>query len=129
VSFGADIVVHSATKWLGGHGTTVGGVVVDSGRFDWAKAGARFPHLTQTNDGPMAFSFAKNFGNVAFAMALRIEIIMEVGSVLNPFAAQQILLGMETLSLRCDRIAANALQIAHFLADHGQIKWINYPGK
>ena len=77
----------------------------------------------------MAFSFAKNFGNVAFAMALRIEIIMEVGSVLNPFAAQQILLGMETLSLRCDRIAANALQIAHFLADHNQIKWINYPGK
>ncbi|KAJ3962688.1 hypothetical protein N0V92_000582 [Colletotrichum tropicale] len=128
VSFGADIVVHSATKWLGGHGTTVGGVIVDSGRFDWTKAGARFPHLTQTSDGPMAFSFAGNFGNVAFAMALRIEVVMEVGSVLNPFAAQQILLGMETLSLRCDRIAANALQIARFLAEHDRTKWISYPG-
>ncbi|KAI8281165.1 Homocysteine synthase [Colletotrichum sp. SAR11_57] len=129
VSFGADIVVHSATKWLGGHGTTVGGVIVDSGRFDWTKAGARFPHLTQTSDGPMAFSFAGNFGNVAFAMGLRIEVVMEVGSVLNPFAAQQILLGMETLSLRCDRIAANALQIARFLAEHDRTKWISYPGE
>jgi O-acetylhomoserine/O-acetylserine sulfhydrylase len=79
----------------------------------------------------VAFSFAKNFGIVAFAMALRIEIIMEVGSVLNLFAAQQILLGMETLSLRCDRIAANALsiQIAHFLADQDKIKWIDYPSQ
>ncbi|KAK2038749.1 O-acetylhomoserine/O-acetylserine sulfhydrylase [Colletotrichum somersetense] len=128
VAFGADIVVHSATKWLGGHGTTVGGVIVDSGRFDWQKAGARFPHLTQTSDGPMAFSFAGNFGSVAFAMALRIEVVMEVGSVLNPFAAQQILLGMETLSLRCDRIAANALRIASFLAEHDRTQWISYPG-
>lgn len=77
----------------------------------------------------MGFSFASNFENVAFAMALRIEVVMEVGSVLNPFAAQQILLGMETLSLRCDRIAANALQIAQFLANHDRINWISYPGK
>ncbi|KAJ4337892.1 hypothetical protein N0V95_008206 [Ascochyta clinopodiicola] len=129
VSSSSDIIVHSATKWLGGHGTTVGGVVVDSGRFDWKKAGARFPHLTQKSDGSMAFSFANNFGNVAFAMTLRIQVVMEVGSVLNPFAAQQFLLGVETLSLRCDRIAANALLIAHFLADHDQIDWISYPGK
>lgn len=129
ISFGADIVVHSATKWLGGHGTTVGGVIVDSGCFDWNKAGDRFPHLTQLSDGPMPFSFAANFGRVAFAMALRLEVVMEVGSVLNPFAAQQILLGMETLSLRCDRIASNALKIATFISKHPQTKWISYPGE
>lgn len=129
MSFGADIVIHSATKWIGGHGTTVGGVIVDSGRFDWTKSGSRFPQLTQKSDGPMPFSFAENFGPVAFAMALRIEVVMEVGSVMNPFAAQQILLGVETLSLRCDRIAANALRIAQYLAGHGRTKWISYPGE
>ena len=87
LSFGAEIVVHSATKRLGGHGTTVGGVVVDSGYYDGKKADARFPQLTQTSDGTMAFSFARNFGNLSFAMALRIEVVMEVGDVLNPFAA------------------------------------------
>lgn len=129
IEHGADIVVHSATKWLGGHGTTLGGVIVDSGRFDWLGASDKFPHLTQTNaENPMEFSFARNFGNVAFAIALRVEIVMEIGAVLNPFAAQQILLGMETLSLRCDRIAANALQAAEFLAQNPRTQWISYPG-
>ena len=128
IEHGADIVVHSATKWLGGHGTTVGGIIVDSGRFDWSKAKDRFPHLNQSTNGPMDFSYANNFGNFAFAMALRIEVVMEVGSVMNPFAAQQILLGIETLSLRCDRIAANALQTAQFLAQHPRIAWVSYPG-
>ncbi|KAJ6134166.1 Cys/Met metabolism PLP-dependent enzyme-domain-containing protein [Penicillium sp. IBT 18751x] len=115
IEHGADIVVHSATKWLGGHGTTVGGVIVDSGRFDWV-------------GGPMAFSYWSNFGSVAFAMALRIEVVMEVGSVMNPFAAQQILLGIETLTLRCDRIASNALAIAQFMSSHSLVDWIDYPG-
>ncbi|KAK2616583.1 hypothetical protein QQS21_000406 [Conoideocrella luteorostrata] len=128
IEHGADIAVHSATKWLGGHGTTVGGVIVDAGRFDWMKAAAKFPHLTAKSDGPLEFSYASAFGNIAFAIALRIEVVMEVGSVMNPFAAQQILLGIETLSLRCDRIAFNALRVAEFLAQHPRIDWINYPG-
>lgn len=90
--------MHSATKWLGGHGTTVGGVIVDSGRFSWTKAASRFPHLNKKSDGPLDFSYASAFGNIAFAIALRIEVVMEVGSVMTPFAAHQILLGIETLS-------------------------------
>ncbi|KAJ4144931.1 hypothetical protein LMH87_003798 [Akanthomyces muscarius] len=128
IEYGADIAVHSATKWLGGHGTTVGGVIVDSGRFDWTKAASKFPHLNKKSDGPLDFSYASAFGNIAFAVALRIEVVMEVGSVMNPFAAQQILLGIETLSLRCDRIASNALQVANFLSNHSRIEWICYPG-
>ncbi|KAL6229012.1 hypothetical protein BDW75DRAFT_246117 [Aspergillus navahoensis] len=127
IEHGADIVIHSATKWLGGHGTTVGGVIVDSGRFDWTASG-RFPHLTKKSDGPMDFSYATAFGNCAFALALRIEVVMEVGGVMNPFAAHQILLGIETLSLRCERIASNALQIAQFLSDHPLVSWVSYPG-
>ncbi|KAL5041784.1 hypothetical protein BDW71DRAFT_217426 [Aspergillus fruticulosus] len=127
IEHGVDIVIHSATKWLGGHGTTVGGVIVDSGRFDWT-ASDRFPHLTKKSDGPMDFSYASAFGNCAFALALRIEVIMEVGGVMNPFAAHQILLGIETLSLRCERIASNALQIAQFLSDHPLVNWVSYPG-
>lgn len=129
IEHGADIVVHSATKWLGGHGTTVGGIVVDSGNFDWSKSGDKFRHLNKSGDGPMDFSYASAFGNVAFALALRIEVVMEVGSVLNPFAAQQILLGLETLSLRCDRIASNTLHVAEFLDQHARIAWVSYPGK
>ncbi|KAE8327324.1 homocysteine synthase [Aspergillus sergii] len=128
IEHGVDIVVHSATKWLGGHGTTVGGIIVDSGKFDWANTGDKFPHLTRKSEGPMGFSYASNFGNIAFAIALRIEVVMEVGSVMNPFAAQQILLGIETLSLRCDRIAANALRAAEFLEKHPRIQWVSYPG-
>ncbi|KAK3935957.1 Cys/Met metabolism PLP-dependent enzyme-domain-containing protein [Diplogelasinospora grovesii] len=114
---GADVVVHSATKWIGGHGTTVGGVVVDSGTFDWAAHPKRFPHIAAAGDELMGFSYAKLFGN-AFAMALRIDVVMEVGGVLNPFAAQQLILGLETLSLRCERIARNSMQLAQFLESH-----------
>ncbi|KAH8660705.1 Cys/Met metabolism PLP-dependent enzyme-domain-containing protein [Tricladium varicosporioides] len=127
IDHGADIVVHSATKWMGGHGTTVGGVVIDSGRFDWGANSDRFPHLTEET-GPMKFSYWKIFGKTAFAMALRINVVMEVGSVLNPFAAQQLLLGMETLSLRCERIASNTLALARYLESHPRISWVNYPG-
>nr|POE75173.1 homocysteine synthase [Quercus suber]POE94747.1 homocysteine synthase [Quercus suber] len=128
IDHGADIVVHSATKWLGGHGTTIGGVVVDSGRFDWGKATDKFSHLADAGNEDERFSYVKVFGNFAFAMALRIQVVFEVGSVLNPFAAQQILLGVETLSLRCDRIAANTLHTAEFLSRHPRVGWISYPG-
>lgn len=129
IEHGADIVVHSATKWLGGHGTTIGGAVVDSGRFEWAKALKKFPHLGTAGNDDERFSYATAFGNFAFAMALRIQVVFEVGSILSPLAAQQILIGVETLSLRCDRIAANALKIAQFLESHSHVAWISYPGE
>ncbi|KAI1858897.1 uncharacterized protein JN550_012356 [Neoarthrinium moseri] len=127
IDFGADIVLHSATKWMGGHGTVVGGVIVDCGTFDWGKAGERFPRLMK-KDGPMNFSYWKAFGNIAFAMALRLDILMEVGSILAPASAQQLLIGMETLSLRCERHATNTLEVARFLQAHPRIAWVNYPG-
>ncbi|KAG8628407.1 hypothetical protein KVT40_004280 [Elsinoe batatas] len=125
--FGADIILHSATKWMGGHGTTMGGVIIDCGTFDWGKAGAKFPRL-MNKDGPMSFSYWKAFGNVAFAMAVRLDILMEVGSILSPTAAQQLLIGMETLSLRCERHATNTLAVARFLESHPRIAWVQYPG-
>ncbi|KAL3417254.1 O-acetylhomoserine (thiol)-lyase [Phlyctema vagabunda] len=124
---GADIIIHSATKWMGGHGTTIGGVTIDCGTFDWGKSAARFPQFTK-EDGPLSYSYWKVFGNVAFAIALRINISMEVGSILSPFAAQQLLIGMETLSLRCERHATNTMAVARFLQKHPRVAWINYPG-
>ncbi|EGX94784.1 O-acetylhomoserine/O-acetylserine sulfhydrylase [Cordyceps militaris CM01] len=129
IDYGADIVIHSATKWLGGHGTTVGGVVVDSGRFDWSKTGGKFPVLTHPAGSTVEVSYATAYGNCAFALAVRIEGVMKVGGVMNPFAAQQILLGIETLSLRCERIGANALRVATYLSSSPKIEWVSYPGK
>ncbi|KAI1818681.1 O-acetylhomoserine/O-acetylserine sulfhydrylase [Poronia punctata] len=126
--FGANIIVHSATKWIGGHGTTVGGVVVDAGNFDWAAYPDRFPHIGKPSGDVMGFCYAKAFGNAAFAMALRIDVVMESGGVLNPFAAQQLILGLETLSLRCERIANNSLRLARYLESHERIAWVLYPG-
>ncbi|KAL4760673.1 pyridoxal phosphate-dependent transferase [Aspergillus foveolatus] len=126
IEHAVDIVIHPATKWLSGHGTTVGGVIVDSGRFDCTASG-RFPHLTKNSDGLMEFPYASAFGNCTFALALRIEVVMEVGGVMNPFAAHQILLGIETLSMRCERIASNALQIARFLSGPPLVSWVSYP--
>lgn len=128
IDFGADIILHSATKWMGGHGTTVGGVIIDCGTFDWGEAGDRFPRMIK-KDGPMSFSYWKAFGNIAFAMAMRIDILMEVGSILSPLSAQQLLIGMETLSLRCERHATNTMAVARFLESHPRIAWVNYPGR
>ncbi|KAF6838322.1 o-acetylhomoserine -lyase [Colletotrichum plurivorum] len=127
IDFGADIILHSATKWMGGHGTTVGGVIIDCGTFDWGKAGDRFPRMIK-KEGPMSFSYWKAFGNITFAMAMRIDILMEVGSTLAPASAQQLLIGMETLSLRCERHAKNTIEVARFLEAHPRIAWVNYPG-
>ncbi|KAI1281079.1 O-acetylhomoserine/O-acetylserine sulfhydrylase [Xylaria sp. FL0933] len=125
---GADIIVHSATKWIGGHGTTVGGVVVDAGTFDWMSYPDRFPFLAKPRGDVMGFCYAKAFGTAAFAMALRIDVVMESGGVMNPFAAHQLLLGLETLALRCDKIASNSLRLARFLESHERIAWVLYPG-
>ncbi|MCJ1307256.1 Homocysteine synthase [Agyrium rufum] len=125
---GADIVVHSATKWIGGHGTTIGGVVVDSGKFDWGKNAKRFPQMNDPSEGYHGLKFWDTFGPITFAIRVRVEILRDLGSALNPFAAQQLILGLETLSLRCERHASNALKLAQWLEKHENVAWVSYPG-
>jgi O-acetylhomoserine/O-acetylserine sulfhydrylase len=121
-------VVHSATKWIGGHGTTIGGVVIDSGKFDWGKHGARFPQFVEPSEGYHGLRFWENFGNLAFAIRVRVEILRDLGSALNPFAAQQLILGLETLSLRAERHASNSLALANWLGQNENVSWVSYPG-
>ncbi|KAL9120259.1 MAG: hypothetical protein Q9187_003186 [Circinaria calcarea] len=128
IDHGADIVVHSATKWIGGHGTTIGGVIVDSGKFDWGKNAKRFPQMNDPSEGYHGLKFWDTFGPITFAIRVRVEILRDVGSALNPFAAQQFLLGLETLSLRCERHAYNALKLAQWLEKHENVAWVSYPG-
>ncbi|KAF1827288.1 O-acetylhomoserine ami [Dissoconium aciculare CBS 342.82] len=127
---GADIVVHSATKWIGGHGTTIGGVVVDGGKFDWGSEGARkrFPQFTQPSDGYHGLKFFDTFGAITFIIRLRVEILRDLGSALSPFAAQQLILGTETLSLRAERHASNAIALAKWLEKNENVAWVSYPG-
>ena len=128
IDHGADIVVHSATKWIGGHGTTIGGVVVDSGKFDWGKHAARFPQFNDPSEGYHGLKFWDTFGPITFAIRVRVEILRDLGTSLNPFAAQQLLLGLETLSLRCERHAYNALKLASWLEKNNHVAWVSYPG-
>lgn len=127
---GADIIVHSATKWIGGHGTTIGGVVVDGGKFDWGSEGARkrFPQMVEPSEGYHGLKFFDAFGPITFAIRVRVEILRDLGSALNPFAAQQLLLGIETLSLRAERHAENALKLAKWLEKNENVAWVKYPG-
>jgi O-acetylhomoserine/O-acetylserine sulfhydrylase len=125
---GADIIVHSATKWIGGHGTTIGGVIVDSGKFDWAASAKRFPEMNDPAPGYHGLKFLDTFGPLALMIRLRVEVLRDLGSCLNPFAAQQLLLGLETLSLRCERHAANAIKVAQWLEKSPQVAWVSYPG-
>ncbi|EME85798.1 uncharacterized protein MYCFIDRAFT_161434, partial [Pseudocercospora fijiensis CIRAD86] len=130
IDHGADIVVHSATKWIGGHGTTIGGVVVDAGKFDWGtpQARKRFPQMSEPSDGYHGLRFWDTFGPITFIIRLRVEILRDLGSSLNPFAAQQLLLGIETLSLRAERHAENALKLAKWLESNENVAWVSYPG-
>lgn len=125
---GADIVVHSATKWIGGHGTTIGGIVVDSGNFDWGTNAKRFPQFNDPAPGFHGLKFLDTFGPMAFVIRLRVEILRDLGACMNPFAAQQLLLGVETLSLRCERHASNALALARWLKNRKDVAWVSYPG-
>ncbi|TDL16306.1 putative O-acetylhomoserine-lyase [Rickenella mellea] len=127
IQHGADIVVHSATKWIGGHGTTIAGVVVDGGKFDWAASG-RFPSFTSPSEGYHGLVFSQTFGPVAFAIKLRVEILRDLGACLNPFAAFLLLQGLETLSLRAQRHSDNALALAKWLEKHPKVAWVQYPG-
>jgi len=132
IDHGADIVVASATKWIGGHGTSIGGVIVDSGNFDWSNG--RFPTFTEPSPGYHGLRFAETFGpdspdgNTAFAVRARVEGLRDVGACLSPFNAFLLLQGVETLSLRVQRHADNALALAHWLQTNPAVAWVNYPG-
>ncbi|EER27492.1 Homocysteine synthase [Coccidioides posadasii str. Silveira] len=128
IKHGADIVVHSATKWIGGHGTTIAGVVIDSGKFDWGKHGKRFPQFIEPSEGYHGLKFWETFGSIAYAIRVRVEILRDLGAALNPFGAQQILLGIETLSLRGERHASNAIALARWLEKNENVAWVSYPG-
>jgi O-acetylhomoserine/O-acetylserine sulfhydrylase len=125
---GAHIIVHSATKWIGGHGTSIGGVVVDSGKFDWVKHAKRFPQFNDPAPGFHGLKFVDTFGQLAFIIRVRVEILRDLGTCMSPFNAQQFLLGVETLSLRCERHASNALALAKWLEKHESVAWVSYPG-
>ncbi|KAI9803533.1 MAG: hypothetical protein M1825_001876 [Sarcosagium campestre] len=125
---GADIIVHSATKWIGGHGTTIAGVVVDSGKFDWGKNAKRFPQFNDPSEGYHGLKFYDTFGPITFAIRVRVEILRDLGASLSPFAAFQLLQGLETLSLRAERHAENALKLAKWLEANPNVSWVAYPG-
>jgi O-acetylhomoserine (thiol)-lyase len=132
IEHGADIVVESATKWIGGHGTAIGGVVVDAGRFDWGNG--RFPLFTEPSPGYHGLKFwdvfgpTGPFGNIAFAIRARVEGLRDQGACLSPFNAFLLLQGLETLSLRVQRHADNALALARWLREQESVAWVNYPG-
>ncbi|EJT47162.1 O-acetylhomoserine [Trichosporon asahii var. asahii CBS 8904] len=128
IQHGADIVVHSATKWIGGHGTTIGGVIVDSGKFNWGENAARFPQFTEPSEGYHGLKFWETFGPISFAIRVRVELLRDLGPALNPFGAQQLILGLETLSLRAERHASNALALAKWLEQNENVNWVSYPG-
>jgi O-acetylhomoserine (thiol)-lyase len=126
IALGADIVVHSATKYLAGHGTTLGGVVVESGHFPWDNG--KFPGMTEPSPGYHGVRFYETFGDFGFSMRCRMETLRVYGAALSPMSAWQILQGVETLPLRMERHCANALQVAQFLRAHPAVGWVNYPG-
>ncbi len=133
IEHGADIVLHSATKWIGGHGTSIGGIVVDGGTFDWGTA-PRFKAFYQDPDEAYhGLRFAEAFGNlgganVAFAIRLRVSLLRDIGAALSPFSSFLFLQGLETLHLRIQRHCENALRVARFLDEHPLVTWVSYPG-
>ena len=126
IEHGADIVVHSATKFIGGHGSSLGGVIVDGGTFDW-KASGRFPHLTEPNASYHGVSFVDALGPVAFIVYIRALILRDTGAAISPFNAFLFLQGIETLSLRVERHVSNALKIVDFLSKHPKVAKVNHP--
>jgi O-acetylhomoserine/O-acetylserine sulfhydrylase len=133
IAWGADVVVESATKWIGGHGTSIGGVIVDSGKFDWSKSG-KFPFFTDPSPGYHGLVFNDvfgtkgPFGNIQFIIRARVEGLRDLGPALSPFNAFLLLQGIETLSLRVQRHVDNALALAKWLKTHPQVAWVNYTG-
>jgi O-acetylhomoserine (thiol)-lyase len=126
IEYGADIVIHSATKWIGGHGTSIGGVIVDSGKFLWNNG--RFPIFTEPSPGYHGLKFWEKFGNIAFILRARVEQLRDIGAALSPFNAFLFLQGLETLSLRAERHCENSLAFAHWLKKSPYVNWVWYPG-
>ena len=125
-SHGVDIAVHSATKFIGGHGTTIGGVIVDSGKFDWAASG-KFPQLVDEDPSYHNISYTRDVGAAAFIVAARVQLLRDMGAALSPFNSFLLLQGLETLSLRVERHVQNAEKIVDFLVNHPKVKKVNYP--
>jgi len=130
IPYGADIVIHSATKWIGGHGVAIGGVVVDAGRFDWASPGARkrFPEFTAPDPSYHGLVYTEAFGPAAFIIKLRVQLLRDLGPALSPWNAFAFLQGLETLPLRIARHSENALAIARWLERDPRVEWVSYPG-
>ncbi|MBQ8000892.1 MAG: O-acetylhomoserine aminocarboxypropyltransferase/cysteine synthase [Ruminococcus sp.] len=126
IEHGADIVVHSATKFIGGHGTTLGGVIVDSGKFDWAASG-KYPAVAEPNPSYHGVSFTKAVGPAAFVTYIRAVLLRDTGACISPFAAFLLLQGVETLSLRLERHAQNTKKVVEFLSNHPQVEKVNHP--
>ncbi|MGA2359106.1 MAG: homocysteine synthase [Terriglobales bacterium] len=127
IEWGADIVINSATKFIGGHGTSIGGVIVDAGKFDW-KASGRFPGLVEPDPSYHGVSYTEAFGPLAFILKARVRGLRDTGAALSPFNAFLLLQGAETLHLRMQRHSENALAVARFLETHPAVVWVNYPG-
>lgn len=125
-SHGVDIAVHSATKFIGGHGTTIGGVIVDSGKFDWATSG-KFPQLVEEDPSYHNISYTRDVGAAAFIVAARVQLLRDMGAALSPFNSFLLLQGLETLSLRVERHVQNAEKIVDFLVNHPKVEKVNYP--
>lgn len=127
IEFGADIVVHSATKYIGGHGTSIGGVIVDSGKFDWTGSG-KFPGLTEPDPSYHGVRYVEAVGPLAYIIKARVQLLRDTGASISPFNSFLLLQGLETLSLRVEKHVSNAKRIAEFLSGHPLVSWVNYPG-
>lgn len=128
IELGADIVIHSLTKYIGGHGTSIGGIIVDSGQFNWRQAAQRFPQFNTPDPAYHGMVYNDHFGEAAFIAYTRVVCLRNSGAALSPMNAFLILQGLETLPLRMERHCENALQVAAFLKNHPQVEWVNYPG-
>ncbi|GMA49619.1 O-acetylhomoserine aminocarboxypropyltransferase [Alicyclobacillus contaminans] len=126
LSFGADIVIHSATKFIGGHGTSIGGIVVDGGAFQWDNG--KFPGLVEPDESYHGVSYVRDVGAAAYIVKARVQLLRDLGPALSPFNAFLFLQGLETLALRMERHSASALAVARFLESHPAVEWVNYPG-
>ena len=126
IEYGVDVVVHSATKFIGGHGTSIGGVIVDSGNFNWANG--NFPDFTTPDPSCNGIVYSEAFGNLAYILKARLQLLRDVGACLSPFNAFLFLQGLETLHLRMQRHCDNALAVARFLEGHPVVTWVNYTG-
>jgi O-acetylhomoserine (thiol)-lyase len=126
IDYGADIVIHSATKFIGGHGTSIGGIIVDSGKFNWQNG--KFPEITEPDSTYHGLNYIEKFGASAYIAKARLQLMRDLGACMSPFNAFLFLLGLETLPVRMERHSQNAMKVAEFLKNHPKVSWVNYPG-